>query len=446
MAFTHLHVHSEYSLLDGACRIADIPARVKELGQDSIAITDHGVMYGCVDFFRACKKEGIKPIIGCEVYVAPRSRFEKVHELDGEARHLVLLCKNWIGYKNLIKLVSFGFTEGFYIKPRVDLELLRKYSDGIIAMSACIAGQIPRYLLQQDYTAAKNAALELNEIFGDDNFYLELQDHSLPEQAAVNAGLKRIAYETGIPLVATNDAHYLRKEDARIQDVLMCIQMNRTVDDPNRMRFGSEEFYLKSEEEMTALFSDCPEAIANTQKIADMCDVEFRFGEHHLPEFKYPEGKSGFEYFRELCLKGFDQRYLSAPEEYRQRLEFEMQMIDKMGFVDYFLIVSDFVSFAKDNGIPVGPGRGSAAGSMVSYCLRITDIDPMKYNLLFERFLNPERISMPDIDIDFCYMRRQEVIDYVIKKYGEDHVAQIVTFGICADNVTIAPFSAAFLL
>ena len=432
MAFTHLHVHSEYSLLDGACRIKELAKRAKELGQDAIAITDHGVMYGCVDFYKACRAEGVKPIIGCEVYVAPRTRFDKVYEQDSEARHLVLLCENEQGYKNLCQLVSRAFTEGFYIKPRVDKELLRQYHEGLIALSACLAGEIPSYMAQGNYMAGKRAALEMLEIFGEGNFFLELQDHGLAEQVSVNRDIIRLHEETGIPLVVTNDAHYLRREDSVTQDVLMCIQMNKTVNDPDRMKFGTDQFYLKSEEEMAALFPQHPDAVANTEIIAKRCNVDFVFGVHHLPEFKYPAGKTGLEYFKELCLKGFSERYPDAGDEYRERLEFEMSMIERMGFVDYFLIVSDFISYAKSRDIPVGPGRGSAAGSMVSYCMHITDIDPMKYSLYFERFLNPERVSMPDIDVDFCYVRRQEVIDYVVEKNGADHVAQIVTFGTMA--------------
>ena len=432
MAFVHLHTHTEFSLLDGACRIKEIAKRVKELGQDAIAITDHGVMYGVIDFYRVCKAEGVKPIIGCEVYVAPegRTRFDRVHEFDAESRHLVLLCRNEEGYRNLSYMVSMAFTEGFYVKPRIDLDLLREHSDGLIALSACLAGEIPRRLTAGDYEGAKAHALKMRDLFGEDGYYLELQDHRLPEQQAVLRGILRLHGETGIPLVATNDAHYLAREDAAMQDALMCIQMGKTVDDPDRMKFGSDEFYLKSEDEMRALFPNQPEAIENTAKIAALCNVEFQFGVHHLPEFKLPPGETdGDAYFERLCRKGFAERYPGAGEEYLERLQFEMDMIRRMGFVDYFLIVSDFIRFAKDHDIPVGPGRGSAAGSMVSYCLRITDVDPMKYNLYFERFLNPERVTMPDIDIDFCIRRRQEVIDYVSDKYGADHVAQIVTFG-----------------
>ena len=430
MSYVHLHLHTEFSLLDGACRIKKLVERVKELGQDAVAITDHGVMYGVIDFYRACKAEGIKPIIGCEVYVAPRTRFDKVHEFDSEARHLVLLCRNEQGYRNLSYMVSQAFLEGFYIKPRIDMDLLREHSEGLIACSACLAGELPRRLKAGDYESAKAYALEMRELFGEDGFYMELQDHGMAEQKQVNAGILRIHAETGIPIIATNDAHYLRKEDAEMQDILMCVQMGRTLDDPGRMKFEGSEFYLKSEEEMRALFPNYPEAVENTAKIADLCSVEFEFGKYHLPHFQLPEGYSeGWDYFEKLCLDGFARRYPNGSKEYLEQLRYEMNMIRKMGFVDYFLIVSDFIAYDKNNGIPVGPGRGSAAGSMVSYCLNITDVDPMKYNLYFERFLNPERVSMPDIDIDFCIRRRQEVIDYVNRKYGADHVAQIVTFG-----------------
>ncbi len=430
MAFTHLHLHTEYSLLDGACRISQLVERVKALGQTSVAITDHGVMYGAVDFYKACKAAGIKPIIGCEVYVAPRTRFDRVHELDGSARHLVLLCRNEEGYRNLSYMVSMAFTEGFYIKPRIDMDLLRAHSKGLIALSACLAGEIPRRLRNGDYEGAKAHALEMRKLFGEDGYYLEIQDHKIPEQQAVIAGIMRLSKDTGIPMVATNDCHYLTREDAAMQDVLMCVQMGKLVEDQDRMRFETQEFYVKSEEEMRALFPQCPEAIDNTQKVADLCNVEFEFGKYHLPEFKLPEGETdGDAYFEKLCWKGFAQRYPGGGEELKDRLRMEMGVIRQMGFVDYFLIVSDFIGYAKENGIPVGPGRGSGAGSMVAYCLRITDVDPIKYNLIFERFLNPERVTMPDIDIDFCIRRRQEVIDYVGRKYGEDHVVQIVTFG-----------------
>ena len=431
--FVHLHVHSEYSLLDGACRIKGLIARAKELGQTAVAITDHGVMYGVIDFYEEAKREGIHPIIGCEVYVAPRTRFDKVHGPDSEAAHLVLLCKNETGYQNLIRMVSCGFTEGFYNRPRVDLDLLREHSEGLICLSACLAGAIPRYLERGDYDGAKEYAKTLSGIYGEGNFYLELQDHGIPEQRAVNQGLYRLSEELSLPLVATNDAHYLTREDAYLQDVLMCVQMNKTLEDPDRMKFATEEFYIKSEDEMRELFPHHPEAIENTAKIAELCQMDFTFGKYHLPQYDVPsEFSSSAEYFRYLVNCGFEERFQNPPEEYRTRLEYEMNMIEQMGYVDYFIIVWDFIRFAKDSGIPVGPGRGSAAGSLVSYCLNITSIDPMKYNLYFERFLNPERVSMPDIDIDFCYVRRPEVIDYVVKKYGADRVAQIVTFGTMA--------------
>ncbi len=435
MSFVHLHVHTEFSLLDGACRIPGLMKRVKELGQTAVAITDHGVMYGAVDFYRAAKAEGLKPIIGCEVYVAPqgRSRTDRVHEYDAESRHLVLLCENETGYRNLCRLVSAGFVEGFYIKPRIDQALLRAHTEGLIALSACLAGEIPRQILAGNYEGAKAYALEMAELFGPGRFYLEIQDHGIPAQKEAARGILRLHRETGIPMVVTNDAHYLTRADASMQDTLMCIQMGKTVDDPGRMRFETEEFYLKSEEEMAALFPEYPEAVSNTQKIADQCQVEFQFGVHHLPEFRLPQGYTdGDAYFQMLCEEGFRRRYPDNPPGYQDRLTYEMGVIRQMGFVDYFLIVSDFIGYAKGRGIPVGPGRGSAAGSMVAYCLSITDVDPMKYGLYFERFLNPERVTMPDIDIDFCIRRRQEVIEYVQDKYGADHVAQIVTFGTMA--------------
>ena len=432
MPFAHLHVHTEYSLLDGACRIKDLPKLVKEMGQTACAITDHGVMYGAIDFYRACKAEGIKPIIGCEVYVAPRTRFDKQHEFDSEARHLVLLCENEEGYRNLSYLVSMAHVEGFYIKPRIDLALLREHSKGLIALSACLAGEIPRRLRSGSYEGAKEYALTLAEIFGPDHFYLELQDHGIREQAIVNQGILRLHEETGLPLVVTNDAHYLRKEDAYAHDVLLCIQTGKTVDDENRMRYEPQNFYLRTTEEMAALFPEYPEAVENTGKIAEMCNIEFTFGKYHLPEFKLPEGYDSFSYFKELCDKGYRERYGEGSEALRRQLTYEQDMIEKMGFTDYFLIVSDFVRYARSVGIPVGPGRGSAAGSMVSYTLGITDVDPIRYSLFFERFLNPERVSMPDIDMDFGDTRRGEVVEYVRRKYGEDHVAQIVTFGTMA--------------
>ena len=432
MSFVHLHVHSEYSLLDGACRINGMMDRVKELGQEAIAITDHGVMYGCIDFYKAAKSAGVKPIIGCEVYMARRSVSDRVHGIDNDPYHLVLLCKDRVGYENLCLLVSQSFVNGFYGKPRVDLDMLRAHHEGLIATSACLAGAIPQRLLEEDYDAAKNMALELAEIFGEDNFYLELQDHGIPEQRPVNQGVQRIARETGLPLVITNDAHYLRREDAKMQDVLLCVQTGKTVDDPNRMKFQTEEFYLKSEEELRQLFPNCDEAFENTVKIAQRCNLEFVFNQYHLPSFPVPVGYTNEEYFRKLCLDGFRERYTDAPKEYMERLEYEIGVISRMGYVNYYLIVWDFIRFAKESGIPVGPGRGSGAASIVAYCMHITEVDPMKYALIFERFLNPERVSMPDFDTDFCQERRGEVIEYVTRKYGSDHVAQIATFGTMA--------------
>ena len=434
MSFVHLHVHTEYSLLDGFCRIDGLAKRVRELGQTAVAITDHGVMYGAVDFYRACKKEGVKPIIGCEVYVAPagRTRFQKVHEFDAESRHLVLLCRDEEGYRNLSYMVSKAFVEGFYIKPRVDMDLLRSHSRGLIALSACLAGEIPKRLVNGSYDAARDYALEMRDIFGEDGFYLELQDHGIRDQAVVNAGLLRIHEETGIPLVCTNDCHYLAPEDAESHDVLLCIQTGKLLEDENRMRYEPRRFYLRSTEEMERIFAQYPGALENTEKIAAACNLEFTFGKYHLPEFAVPEGETAQTYIRRLCEAGFRERYKGEKPEYRRQLDYELDMIEKMGFTDYFLIVSDFVRFAREQRIPVGPGRGSAAGSMVSYCLHITDIDPMKYSLYFERFLNPERVSMPDIDMDFGDTRRDEVVDYVRRKYGDDRVAQIVTFGTMA--------------
>ena len=432
MAFVHLHVHSEFSLLDGACRTDRLAARVKELGQSAVAVTDHGVMYGAVAFYKACRDAGVKPIIGCEVYVAPRSRLDREHGRDNEYSHLILLCKNETGYRNLCYLVSSAFTEGFYIKPRIDWPLLHEHAEGLVCLSGCLAGEIPQRLIHNDYAGAKAKALELRELFGADSFYLEIQNHGIADEARAAQGLTRLSKETGIPLALTNDAHYIGKEDAYYQDVLMCIQTGKTVDEPNRMRFETEEFYLKSEQEMRALFPELPEAADNTAKIADMCSFDFEFGNYKLPKFKLPEGETdSWAYLQKLCERGFAERFMGRPEIHKQ-LEYELDMIHRMGFVDYFLIVSDFIGYAKRNGIPVGPGRGSAAGSVVSYCLHITDVDPIKYSLFFERFLNPERVSMPDIDVDFCVNRRGEVIDYVNRLYGHDHVAQIVTFGTMA--------------
>ena len=432
MSFVHLHVHTEFSLLDGACRIGKMMERVKELGQDAIAITDHGVMYGCIDFYKAAKAAGIKPIIGCEVYVARRRMEDRVHGIDNDPYHLVLLCENRKGYENLCMLVSEAFTHGFYGKPRVDLDLLKQYHEGLIATSACLAGAIPQYLMNEDYDSAKKYALQMAEIFGEDHFYLELQDHGIEEQRPVNQGVLRLARETGLPLVVTNDAHYLRREDAEMQDVLLCVQTGKTVDEPNRMKFETEEFYLKSEEELRELFPNCDEAFDNTVKIADMCNLEFVFNEYHLPSFPVPEGFTNEKYFRKLCYEGFEERYPDPPREYLERLEYEIGVISRMGYVNYYLIVWDFIRYAKENGIPVGPGRGSGAASIVAYCMHITEVDPMKYALIFERFLNPERVSMPDFDTDFCQERRGEVIEYVMHKYGKDHVAQIATFGTMA--------------
>ena len=433
MSFVHLHVHSEYSLLDGACRISGMMDRVKELGQTAIAITDHGVMYGCIDFYKAAKAAGVKPIIGCEVYVCPRKMSDRVHGIDNEAYHLVLLCESMTGYENLCQIVSQAHTHGFYGKPRADLELLEKYHEGLIALSACLAGAVPQRLLGNDYEGAKSYALELARIFGEGNFYLELQDHGIDEQTPVNQGLQRIARETGLPMVITNDAHYLRREDAEMQDVLLCVQTGKTVDEENRMRMEPYgEYYLKSEAELLERFPGQQQALDNTAAIAERCNVEFIFNQYHLPSFPVPEGYNSESYFRKLCYDGFAERYPSPPESYLERLEYEIGVISRMGYVNYYLIVWDFIRYAKENGIPVGPGRGSGAASIVAYCMHITEVDPMKYALIFERFLNPERVSMPDFDTDFCQERRGEVIEYVMRKYGADHVAQIATFGTMA--------------
>ena len=430
--FAHLHVHSEYSLLDGACRIEGLVDRVAALGQTACALTDHGVMYGVIDFYRACKAKGIHPVIGCEVYLAPHSRFDRSYRNGEWHSHLILLCENMTGYRNLIHMVSLGFAEGFYMKPRIDMELLRQHSEGLICLSACLAGAIPRAIADGDMDGAYELCEDFLEIFDRDHFYLEVQDHGIEEQKKVNEGLYQLAEELNIGLVATNDAHYLTRKDARTQDVLMCIQMGKTVDDPTRMKFETQEFYIKDADEMAALFPNHPEALANTVKIAERCQVEFEFGKYHLPEFDVPAGYTALEYLQKLCDEGFAARYPDDDGTVRKRLQYEIDMIAKMGFVDYFLIVSDFIGYAKRQGIPVGPGRGSAAGSIVSYCLGITDLDPIHYSLYFERFLNPERVSMPDIDVDFCYVRRPEVIEYVTNKYGKDRVAQIVTFGTMA--------------
>lgn len=431
--FVHLHVHSEYSLLDGSCRIKDMIKMAKELGQSAIAITDHGNMYGVMDFYKAAKKEGVKPIIGCEVYVAKRSRFNKVREFDSEIYHLVLLCKNNVGYKNLIKIVSQSFIEGFYNKPRVDEDLLRQHSEGLMALSACLAGAIPRALNRNDYDGAKEIALSYRDIFGENNFYIELQNHGLADEVRILPILRRLSKETGIPMVATNDCHYITRQDSRMHEVLLCIQTNHTVKDDDKMDFGTDQFYIKSTEEMHQLFDDYEGAIENSAKIAERCNVEFEFGKTKLPHFDVPNGQDHYEYFKEQCYNGLYKNYGENPDKSLvNRLEYELSTIKRMGYVDYYLIVHDFVRYAKSVGIAVGPGRGSGAGSLAAYCIGITGIDPIKYNLLFERFLNPERVSMPDFDIDFCYVRRQEVIDYVIRKYGHDHVAQIITFGTMA--------------
>ncbi len=425
--YTHLHVHSEYSLLDGMCRIKEIPKRAKELGQTAVALTDHGVMYGVVDFYKACKAEGIKPIIGCEVYTT-KNRLDKTGGRgENETNHLILLCVNEQGYNNLIQIVSTGFVDGFYYRPRVDMETLKKYSGGLIALSACLAGEIPKALLSGNEDRAKQIVNEYKELF--EEFYIEIQDHGIEEQKKVNPLLVKLAKDTNTPLVATNDVHYIKTEDAKNQDVLMCIQTGKTLDEENRMRFETEEFYLKSEDEMRDLFKYAPEAIENTNKIAERCNFEFEFGKRHLPKYAVPDNKEPFEYLKFLCEKGLKERYENPTSEHIERLNYELDVIKNMGFVDYFLIVWDFINYAKNNGISVGPGRGSAAGSLVSYTLRITDIEPLHYNLIFERFLNPERVSMPDIDIDFCPKRRGEVINYVIEKYGAENVSQIGTFG-----------------
>lgn len=436
--FVHLHNHSEYSLLDGACRIKDMVARAAELGMPAIAITDHGVLYGVIDFYREARKQGIKPIIGCEVYVAPRSRLDKEPRRDDNQYHLVLLCKDKEGYQNLVQLVSRSYIEGFYYKPRVDRELLARYSSGLVAMSACVAGEIPQAVLAGDYNRARELANDYNEIFGPGNFYLELQDHGMSEEKKVCEALCRISDETGIPLVASNDIHYIRKSDASYQDVLLCIQTGTVVSDEQRMRFPpGAAFYMKSGEEMADLFYDRPEALHNTLEIADKCSLDFEFGEFHLPYFDVPEGYSVETYLSELAWRKFSEKYPEAPDDLVSRMEYELKTIMKMGFAAYFLIVQDLVNWARTHNVPVGPGRGSAAGSLVSYVLGITMIDPLKYGLLFERFLNPDRVSMPDIDIDFCFEKRDRVIEYIVEKYGADRVAQIITFGTMAARAAI---------
>ncbi|MBR4966033.1 MAG: DNA polymerase III subunit alpha, partial [Lachnospiraceae bacterium] len=433
MAFTHLHVHTEYSLLDGSNKIKEYVKRVKELGMDAAAITDHGVMYGCIDFYKEANANGIKPILGCEVYVAPNSRFDK-EITGGEDRyyHLVLLAENNTGYSNLMKIVSKGFTEGYYYRPRVDFEVLNKYHEGIIALSACLAGEVQRYISKGLMEEAKKAACKYRDCFGEDNYFLELQDHGMPEQATVNTALLQMSKELDIPLVATNDVHYTYAEDAIPHDILLCIQTGKKLSDDDRMRYEGGQYYVKSEEEMRTLFPYAQEAIDNTARIAERCNVTIEFHVTKLPHYEVPEGYTSKTYLQKLCEDGFAMRYPNGDVKLKERLFYELDVIEKMGFVDYFLIVWDFINYAKANDIIVGPGRGSAAGSMVSYCLRITDINPIKYDLLFERFLNPQRISMPDIDIDFCFERRQEVIEYVGRKYGADKVVQIVTFGTMA--------------
>ena len=435
--FTHLHVHTEYSLLDGACRIDRMFEHLKSMGQTACAITDHGVMYGCVAFFDAAKAAGIKPIIGCEVYVATRTRFDKVNRIDGNS-HLILLCKNETGYKNLIKMVSAGFLEGFYSKPRIDKDLLEQYHEGLICLSACLAGESPKAILSGDYERAKQTALYYRDLFGEGNYYLELQDHGLEEDQVVLPQLIRLSRETGIPMAATNDAHYITKEDAKMQSILLCIQTGKTIADADRMEFQTDEFYLKSTDEMYDLFSMVPEACENTNKIAEQCNFEFTFGETKLPYFRAPDGMDNQAYFEKLCWEGLERRYPGkVTDALRERLSHEINVVKTMGYTNYYLIVYDFINYAKSRDIPVGPGRGSGAGSLAAYCVGITDIDPIRYNLIFERFLNPERVSMPDFDVDFCYERRQEVIDYVNEKYGRDHVAQIVTFGTMAARAAV---------
>lgn len=433
MAFAHLHVHTEYSLLDGSNKIEEYAARVKELGMNAAAITDHGVMYGVIDFYKAAKKEGIKPILGCEVYVAPNSRFDR-ETVHGEDRyyHLVLLAENNTGYGNLVKIVSRGFVDGYYYKPRVDMEVLLKYHEGIIALSACLAGEVQHCLVRGQYEEARETALKYQNCFGEGNFFLELQDHGIDQQQTVNQQLLRLSKDTGIDLVATNDVHYTYETDADSHDILLCLQTGKKLSDENRMRYEGGQFFVKSEEEMRALFPYAQEAVSNTQKIADRCHVEIEFGNTKLPDFPVPKGFTTYEYLEKLCHDGLKERYSNITEELKERLNYELHVIRDMGYVEYFLIVWDYIRFARENGIIVGPGRGSAAGSLVSYTTGITNIDPIRYSLIFERFLNPERISMPDIDVDFCFERRQEVIDYVVGKYGKDCVTLIITFGTLA--------------
>ena len=433
MNFAHLHVHTEYSLLDGSNKIKEYVARVKELGMNSAAITDHGVMYGVIEFYREAKKAGINPVLGCEVYVAPNSRFDReVTGGDDRYYHLVLLAENDKGYANLMKIVSKGFTEGYYYKPRVDREVLREYHEGIIALSACLAGEVQRYLMKGLYAEAKEKALEYQDIFGKGNYFLELQDHGIPEQRMVNQRLLQMSQELGIELVATNDVHYTYAEDEKPHDILLCIQTGKKLSDENRMRYEGGQYYVKSPQQMAELFPYALQALENTQKIADRCHVEIEFGVTKLPKYDVPDGLTSWEYLNKLCFEGLERRYGNPSQKLRERLKYELETIQNMGYVDYFLIVWDFIKYAKDNGIAVGPGRGSAAGSIVAYCLEITNIDPIRYQLLFERFLNPERVTMPDIDVDFCFERRPEVIEYVTQKYGKDRVVQIVTFGTLA--------------
>ncbi len=435
--FVHLHIHSEFSLLDGANRIKDLPVRAKELGMKAMAITDHGVMYGVIDFYKACKKEGIKPIIGCEVYVASRTRFDKEPQ-DKKYYHLILLAKNNKGYQNLSKLVSLGFTEGYYYKPRIDLEILEKYHEGIICLSGCLAGSVSQAILNGNIEEAENVAKWHKNVFGED-YYLEIQNNGVKEQVMVNQKIIQIARRLDIPIVATNDAHYLKREDAYNHEVLLCIQTGKRITDEDRMRFETDELYVKSPEEMSEYFKNFPDAIENTVKIAEKCNVEFEFGHTILPNYDVPEEyATHYDYFKKLCDDGIRKRYGENPsQEILDRAEYELKIISQMGYVDYYLIVWDYIDYAKSIGIPVGPGRGSGAGSILAYAIGITDIDPMKYNLLFERFLNPERISMPDFDVDFCYERRGEVIDYVERKYGKDHVSQIITFGTMSARMVI---------
>ena len=434
--FCHLHVHTQYSLLDGAARIPELMERAKKMGMTHIAMTDHGVMYGTVEFYKAAKAAGLVPVIGCEVYVAKQNMHDRQGRADREYSHLILLAENQKGYQNLVHLVSLGWLEGYYYKPRIDYETLSKHTEGLICLSACLSGDIPRLLMQGNYAQAKELALRLSGMFGPEHFYLELQEHGIPVQKEVNAQLVRMAQETGLPLVATNDVHYINREDAAVQDVLICIQTGRFLDEEDRMKMDSDQMYLKSEEEMAALFPYAPEALANTQKIAERCHVELDFETQHLPQFPLPEGETNTGLLYRQAEEGFLRRY-GENQAVHEQLQFELSVIEQMGYVDYFLVVWDYIRFAREQGIAVGPGRGSAAGSVVAYCLGITDVDPIQYNLLFERFLNPERITMPDIDVDFCYERRQEVIDYVIEKYGKDHVCQIITFGTMAARAVI---------